>query len=74
MESDYRLQPIINIAEICAKHEVKHAIISPGSRCAPLLIAFTSHQDIQCHSVSDERSAGYIALGLAQATQKTGFN
>jgi len=71
MESDYRLQPIINIAEICARHGVRNAIISPGSRCAPLLIAFTSHTDIKCQSISDERSAGYIAMGIAQATQKT---
>ena len=70
MPSKYHLQPIFNIAEICAKHRIENAILSPGSRCAPLLIAFSSHPNIKCHSVSDERSAGYIALGMAQSTKK----
>ncbi len=70
MPSKYPLQTIINIAEICAKHHIENSVLSPGSRCAPLLIAFSSHPNIQCYSVSDERSAAYIALGMAQATKK----
>ncbi len=55
---------------ICESFGIQHAIISPGSRNAPLTIAFTSHPFIQCHSITDERSAGYFGLGMAQQLGK----
>jgi 2-succinyl-5-enolpyruvyl-6-hydroxy-3-cyclohexene-1-carboxylate synthase len=61
-----RLQAIYDIAEICSQQGVKDAVLCPGSRCAPLTIAFTRHSGISCHTFSDERSAGFIALGMAQ--------
>jgi len=65
------LQPIINIAEICARHHLKQVVLSPGSRCAPLTIAFVRHPQIQTRSISDERSAAFIALGMAQRMGET---
>ncbi len=50
----------------CHSFGVRHAIISPGSRNAPLILAFTGHPDIHCHSIPDERTAGYYAVGMAQ--------
>ncbi len=64
-------QIINNIAEICYQQGVEKAIISPGSRNAPLTLAFVRHPKIQCYSISDERSAAFIGIGMAQATQKT---
>lgn len=62
-----RMQIAINhIAAACAAADIKHAIICPGSRNAPLTMAFARHPDIECYSVVDERSAGFIALGMAQ--------
>ncbi|MCH8318644.1 MAG: 2-succinyl-5-enolpyruvyl-6-hydroxy-3-cyclohexene-1-carboxylic-acid synthase, partial [Bacteroidetes bacterium] len=63
------LQPIINIAEICAQKNVKEIILSPGSRCAPLTLAFVRHPQINTRTISDERSAAFIALGIAQQTR-----
>jgi 2-succinyl-5-enolpyruvyl-6-hydroxy-3-cyclohexene-1-carboxylate synthase len=60
------LQPILNLVNILAKKGVNNAIISPGSRNAPLTIAMVRHPDIITKSISDERSAGFIALGMAQ--------
>lgn len=60
------LQPIYDIAEICARKNVSHAVLCPGSRCAPLTLAFSRHDKIKTRTFSDERSAGFIALGLAQ--------
>ncbi len=60
------LQPIYNLAEICHKAGITQAVLSPGSRCAPLVLAFSRHPGIQCRSIPDERSAAFIALGLAQ--------
>jgi 2-succinyl-5-enolpyruvyl-6-hydroxy-3-cyclohexene-1-carboxylate synthase len=60
------MQDAINhIAATCAAAGIEHAIICPGSRNAPLTMAFARHPDINCQSVVDERSAGFIALGMA---------
>ncbi|MFT7031943.1 MAG: 2-succinyl-5-enolpyruvyl-6-hydroxy-3-cyclohexene-1-carboxylate synthase [Cyclobacteriaceae bacterium] len=59
------LQPVFDIAEICSKKGVKKVIICPGSRNAPLTLAFARHPHINCYSVPDERSAAFIGLGMA---------
>jgi len=43
------------------------AVISPGSRNAPILFAL-NHSKKNCYSIIDERSAGFIALGIAKHT------
>ena len=58
-------QGIKNIPEICARHGVKKVIIAPGSRNAPLIFAFTAQTELECLSMTDERSAAYFALGIA---------
>jgi 2-succinyl-5-enolpyruvyl-6-hydroxy-3-cyclohexene-1-carboxylate synthase len=64
-----RFQPIYDIAEVCSRKGLNHAVLSPGSRCAPLTLALTRHPKIKTRTISDERSAGFIALGIAQQTQ-----
>jgi len=58
------------IAEICAQHGLIHVVISPGSRSAPLTVAFARHPRLRVHMMVDERAAAFIALGLAQQTQR----
>jgi 2-succinyl-5-enolpyruvyl-6-hydroxy-3-cyclohexene-1-carboxylate synthase len=60
------LQSIHDIAELCARKGLTDAVLCPGSRCAPLTIAFARHPKITTRTFSDERSAGFIALGIAQ--------
>ncbi|MFN3760776.1 MAG: 2-succinyl-5-enolpyruvyl-6-hydroxy-3-cyclohexene-1-carboxylic-acid synthase [Algoriphagus aquaeductus] len=60
------IQPILDLVAICAKKGIQNAILSPGSRCAPLTLAFARHPEIHSRTISDERSAGFIALGMAQ--------
>ncbi len=57
------------LAAICADHNVRHFIISPGSRSAPLTIALARTPDISVRMVMDERAAAFIALGMAQQTR-----
>jgi len=57
-------QPINDIAEICSKMGISKAIISPGSRNAPLTLAFVRHPEIRTFVIPDERSAGFIGLGM----------
>ena len=59
------LPEVFEIVAICAAHGVQKVVLSPGSRCAPLTIAFVRHPNIQCYTISDERSAAHIALGIA---------
>ncbi|MEZ4432242.1 MAG: 2-succinyl-5-enolpyruvyl-6-hydroxy-3-cyclohexene-1-carboxylic-acid synthase [bacterium] len=47
---------------------VRAAVISPGSRNTPLVLALAARPDIAAHSVVDERVAGFLALGLARAS------
>lgn len=49
---------------------LKNVVISPGSRNAPLVMAFQRHTSIKCYSVVDERSAGFVALGMAKKLQE----
>jgi len=62
------LQPLIDMAEICYQQGIRHVVISPGSRSAALTLAFARHGGFQAHVCIDERSAGFIALGIAQQT------
>ena len=64
------LQPIIDLVAICHQKGITDVILSPGSRCAPLTIAFARHQGIHIRTISDERTAGFIALGIAQESGK----
>ena len=58
------------LARLCAAKGVRHAVISPGSRNAPLVIAFSKRPEIQCLQVIDERIAAFFALGLAQQSHQ----
>lgn len=49
------------------KHGIRHVIICPGSRNAPLTLAFTRNPQAICYSLVDERSAAYTAMGMALA-------
>lgn len=61
---------IDHIAATCHTYGVSEAVICPGSRNAPLTIAFVRSGLFSCLSVADERSAGFIALGKALASKK----
>ncbi|MDO9352240.1 MAG: thiamine pyrophosphate-binding protein, partial [Solirubrobacteraceae bacterium] len=51
-----------------ARSGVRHAVLCPGSRNAPIVLALDADPRITCWTVVDERSAGFFALGIAKAT------
>ena len=55
----------------CLNNNIKHIIISPGSRSAPLTLSFGAHPEMTCYSIIDERSAAFFGLGLALQTKET---
>lgn len=54
------------VIQLCKAKKIKHIVISPGSRNAPLTIGFTNDPYFKCYSIVDERCAAFFALGIAQ--------
>ena len=63
------LQPIVNIAELLYQKGITEVVVSPGSRSAPLTLAVARHPHLRVRVMADERSAGFVALGMAQQSQ-----
>lgn len=64
------LQPIVNLAELLAQTGITDVVISPGSRSAPLTLAVARHPRLRTRVMADERSAGFVALGMAQQSRR----
>ena len=64
------LQPILDVVSVCVSHGVTLAVLSPGSRSAALSLAFERHPDVKTTIALDERTGGFLALGMAQQTRK----
>ena len=54
------------LTDLLKKHNIKDVIFSPGSRNAPLVLAFRNDSFFNSKVIVDERSAGFIALGISQ--------
>ncbi len=61
---------IVELVDILSQMGIEEAVICPGSRNAPLMLALARHPKIHCYSISDERSAGFFGLGLVLASKK----
>ncbi|MEY3854751.1 MAG: 2-succinyl-5-enolpyruvyl-6-hydroxy-3-cyclohexene-carboxylic-acidynthase, partial [Bacteroidota bacterium] len=61
---------LTDLVDILALQGINQAIICPGSRNAPIMLALTRNKQFTCYSISDERSAAFFGLGLAQKTGK----
>ena len=60
--------PLQALADELVRCGMTHAVTCPGSRNAPLIYALAGTDGLEAVSVLDERSAGFMALGLAKAT------
>lgn len=49
---------------------VREACLAPGSRSGPLAMALAGDDNLRLHIVIDERSAGFLALGLARGSRR----
>ena len=55
------------LTALLVAHDIRHAVVCPGSRNAPIVHNLNECPDITCWPVTDERSAGFYALGMTQA-------
>ena len=57
---------VLQLAALMRAHGIGDVVLCPGSRDVPLTQTFSHVPDFRCYSLTDERSAGFFALGLAQ--------
>jgi 2-succinyl-5-enolpyruvyl-6-hydroxy-3-cyclohexene-1-carboxylate synthase len=62
----HHLQHIAELGSLLEALGARQVIIAPGSRNAPLIQLFTADKQFSCHSIVDERSAAYVALGMCK--------
>ncbi|PHR47336.1 MAG: 2-succinyl-5-enolpyruvyl-6-hydroxy-3-cyclohexene-1-carboxylic-acid synthase [Fluviicola sp.] len=70
MTSNSEKYGVQQLKEQCFLNDLRTIVFSPGSRNAPLVIAFTQDERFTCYVIPDERSAAFYALGMAEQLQK----
>ncbi len=55
------------LTHLLKEYEIYNVVISPGSRNAPLAIHFSETDELNCFSIVDERSAGFVGLGMSKS-------
>ncbi|WP_135458002.1 2-succinyl-5-enolpyruvyl-6-hydroxy-3-cyclohexene-1-carboxylic-acid synthase [Vibrio echinoideorum] len=58
------------LLEELARSGVEHICVAPGSRSTPLTLEAEANSKLTLHTHFDERGLGFLALGLAKASDK----
>src|SRR5574343_233934 len=58
------------LGHVLQQYGIDKMVISPGSRNAPLAIHFSELDSFECFSIIDERSAAFVAMGMAKSLKK----
>ena len=67
----YSSKQNVNIlTSLLVAHGVRYAVVCPGSRNSAIVHNLNECPDIECYPVTDERSAGFYALGIAQVVHR----
>ena len=61
------IQAVQIIVSLLKQHNIRHIVISPGTRHVPFVHCVEVDSFFTCYSIVDERSAAYFALGLSEA-------
>lgn len=56
---------ILQLVALLKAHRIQKIVLCPGSRNIPIVQTLTNMPEFTCYPVTDERSAGFFALGLA---------
>jgi len=67
----YSSKESVNIlTSLLVAHGIRHAVCCPGSRNSAIVHNLNECPEIQCYPVTDERSAGFYALGMSQCLKQ----
>lgn len=58
------------LGHLLQQYGINKMVISPGSRNAPMAIHFSELDTFECFSIVDERSAAFVAMGMAKSLKK----
>lgn len=61
---------ILELIAFLKAHDVRRIVISPGSRHYPIVRSLEADPAFELHSVVDERSAGFFAIGAIRARRR----
>ncbi len=64
------IEQVNQLTSLLIAYGVRHAVVCPGSRNAPIVHNLAECGDITCHAVTDERSAGFYAIGISEQTSQ----
>ena len=62
-------QNVLQLISLLQKAGIRDAVVCPGSRNA-VIVHDLAEARIKCHPVTDERSAGFYAIGISNATNR----
>ncbi len=61
---------ILELLSLLRQHGVRDMVLCPGSRNAGIVHSVCQIPEFRTHTATDERSAGFMAIGMADATDK----
>jgi len=72
IQTSYQVKSIalLQMSQWLSRNGVRHVVLCPGSRSAPLTLAIARSGLMKIFTGVDERSAGFAGLGLALGTQR----
>ena len=56
---------ILQLVALLKAHGINQAVLCPGSRNSPIVQTLANHSFFTCYAITDERSAGFFAMGLS---------
>src|SRR3954463_9729643 len=62
--------PLQVLVDELVRSGMTHAVTCPGSRNGPIALTLAEHPSLRTTSVLDELSAGFVALGIANAPRR----
>lgn len=63
-------QPTLQLLALLKAHGITDLVLCPGSRNAGIVHSALQTDSFTCHRITDERSAGFYALGIALSTHR----
>lgn len=61
------IKSVLILISLLKQHDIRHVVISPGTRNTAFVHSIETDDFFICYSVVDERSAGFMALGISEA-------